>query len=155
MTPDTLERHLLDAIPLARAMALRVAGYDGVELRLTAPLSPNRNDKGCAFGGSLASLMTLAGWGVAALRLDRQGEDAEIYVQDSTIRYLAPVWEDLSIAAWIEVDDGGAAFIAGYAARGRARANIRAECRLSDGVVAASLQARFVAIDPARNTKSR
>ena len=49
-------------IPLARAMALTVAGYDGATLALAAPLAPNGNDKGCAFGGSLASLMTLAGW---------------------------------------------------------------------------------------------
>ena len=62
-----LEHELLAEIPLARAMALRVAAYDGDSLALAAPLAPNVNDKGCAFGGSLASLMTLAGWGVIRL----------------------------------------------------------------------------------------
>src|SRR5690606_6825838 len=62
-----LERELLAEIPLARAMQLSVAAYDGATLALAAPLAPNGNDKGCAFGGSLASLMTLAGWGLAHL----------------------------------------------------------------------------------------
>jgi len=38
MTPEELEQALLDDIPLARAMALRVAGWDGRHLRLAAPL---------------------------------------------------------------------------------------------------------------------
>ena len=58
-----LEHELLSQIPLTRAMQLRVVDYDGSTLRLAAPLAPNVNDKGCAFGGSLASLLTLACWG--------------------------------------------------------------------------------------------
>lgn len=154
MTPESLQRHILDTIPLARAMALSVAGYDGRVLRLRAPLAPNRNDKGCAFGGSLAGLMTLAGWGAATLRLGAAGDGAEIYVQDSTLRYLAPVWEDLLIEAWLDVDDGGAEFARAYADRGRARAGVVAECRLTDGTPATTLIARFVAIDPVRKPKA-
>jgi thioesterase domain-containing protein len=148
MTPSALEHHLLDTIPLARAMALRVVGLAQDGLVLRAPLAENRNDKGCAFGGSLASLMTLAGWGAAVLRLDAAA--AEIYVQDSSIDYLAPVWQDLVVTAWLDVDDDGGAFVQAYADKGRARARVRAQCRLDDGTVAATLVARFVAIDPAR-----
>src|SRR5690606_31365344 len=141
MTPEELEQALLDDIPLARAMALRVAGWDGRHLRLAAPLGPNRNDKGCAFGGSLASLMTLAGWGSAMLRLGDLGADAEVYVQDSQIRYLAPVWQDIDVLAWPPEEEGDA-FLQAYRERGRARTQVRAECRLADGTVAASLEAR-------------
>ena len=42
-------------------MQLQIAAYDGDSLSLHAPLAANFNDKGCAFGGSLTSLMTLAG----------------------------------------------------------------------------------------------
>jgi thioesterase domain-containing protein len=148
MTPPALERHLLDSIPLARAMALRIVGLVDGGLVMRAPLAENRNDKGCAFGGSLASLMTLAGWGVAVLRLD--SPSAEIYVQDSAIDYLAPVWQDLVVTAWLDVEDDGSGFVRTYADKGRARARVRAQCRLDDGTVAATLVARFVAIDPAR-----
>ena len=47
-------------MPPVALMQLRIAGYDGRRLRLHAPLDVHVNDKGCAFGGSLASLMTLA-----------------------------------------------------------------------------------------------
>ena len=96
-----LERELLDEIPLARAMALTVAGYDGATLALAVPLGPNGNDKGCAFGGSLASLMTLAGWGLVHLALKARGHAADIYVQDSTIHYLAPVWQDFGAPFYV------------------------------------------------------
>ena len=49
------------AMPPAAAMGIGIDHYDGDGLCLTAPLSLHVNDKGCAFGGSLASLMTLAG----------------------------------------------------------------------------------------------
>ncbi len=144
-----LERHLLDSIPLARAMELRVDRYQDGELQMRAPLMPNRNDKGCAFGGSLTSLLTLAGWGSAVLALGEAGGSAEIYVQDSDVRYLAPVWDEIVVVGWL-ADEGIDAFASAYAARGRSRVAAMAECRLTDGGVAATLAARFVAIDPAR-----
>ncbi len=150
MTPPELEQHLLDTIPLARAMQLRLTGYEHDRLSLQAPLAANRNDKGCAFGGSLASLMTLAGWGCAVLGLGERGDGAEVYVQDSEVRYLAPVWQSLVVIAWLDDGDNGLGFAAAYATRGRSRTVARAECRLDDGTVAARMSARFVAIDPAR-----
>jgi thioesterase domain-containing protein len=150
VSPSDLEQHILTAIPLARAMDLRIDSYVNRELRLCAPLAPNRNDKGCAFGGSLTGLLTLAGWGSAVLALGSAGAGAEIYVQDSSVRYLAPVWEDIVAVAWLDAADAGAEFIQTYGTRGRARASIQAECRLADGTVAATLAARFVAIDPMR-----
>ena len=56
-----LTRFIRDEIPLARAMDLELLAHDGDRLALRAPLAPNVNDKGCAFGGSLVSLMTLPG----------------------------------------------------------------------------------------------
>lgn len=140
------EHELLADIPLARAMQLRAGSWDGVRLRLDAPLAPNINDKGCAFGGSLASLMTLAGWGVIVLTLRARGMRCDVYVQDSTIRYLAPVWSDLAIDAQLAEGESWDAFFAALAQRGRAR--MRVDCRvpLADGAAAATFEARFVAI---------
>lgn len=154
MTPAELERRLLEAIPMARAMALRLVDYANGQLRLQAPLEPNRNDKGCAFGGSLVSLMTLAGWGSAVLRLGASGGKAEVYVQDSSVNYLTPVWETIEIVAQLEDGDDGAQFAAAYLVRGRARTRVRAACVLADGTEAATLAARFVAIDPSRRADS-
>lgn len=146
-----LERELLDRIPLARAMALHVQNWDGAVLTLGAPLAPNINDKGCAFGGSLASLMTLASWGVVELALRERGLDCDVYVQDSAIRYLAPVWGDFSAQAQLAAGESFEDFFATLAARGKARLSLNAEVPLADGKLAASLIARFVAIARAAN----
>lgn len=147
---DSLSRHfdddLLAKIPLARTMQLRVASYSGDALTLFAPLAPNVNDKGCAFGGSLASAMTLAGWGLVALKLQSLGENCDIYVQDSTIRYLAPIWSDFETQAVLGEGQSWADFLGALNARGKARTSVRCRVALADGTDATTLDARFVAV---------
>ena len=52
------------AMPPVAAMGIESAGWDGQRLRLRAPLAANINDKGTVFGGSMASIATLAAWGL-------------------------------------------------------------------------------------------
>jgi len=136
----------LDRIPLTRAMGLAVEGFDGDALTLAAPLAPNVNDKGCAFGGSLASLMTLAGWGLLELALEARALHADIYVQDSSIRYIAPVWHDFHAIAVAAPGESLDAFAAALAERGKARLRVHCRVPLPDGGDAATLDARFVAL---------
>ena len=140
------EQELLAQIPLARAMQLRIGAWDGDHLAINAPLGPNINDKGCAFGGSLASLMTLAGWGLIVLKLRALGRNCDIFVQDSTIRYLAPVWSDFDAVAALADGESWPAFLAVLAERGRARLNVVCRVALADGKAAATFEARFVAM---------
>jgi thioesterase domain-containing protein len=140
------EHSLLADIPLARAMQLRVHTHDDDELALAAPLPPNVNDKGCAFGGSLVSLLTLAGWGLIVLKLRALGSNCDVFVQDSAVRYLAPVWSDFAAHARLAEGESWSVFAETLAARGRAR--LRVDCRvpLEAGGDACTLSARFVAI---------
>ncbi len=140
------ERHLLADIPLARAMQLQVRGFDGDGLTLFAPLAPNINDKGCAFGGSLVSLLTLAGWGLIVLKLGELGRACDVYVQDSAVRYLAPVWDGFAARACLVEGESWEAFAAALATRGRARLSVDCRVTLADGADACTLQARFVAV---------
>jgi thioesterase domain-containing protein len=132
-------------IPLAAAMDVRLHAYDGDQLALAAPLAPNVNDKGCAFGGSLVSLLTLAGWALVELALRRRGDDCDVFVAESTVRYLEPVWDDFRAEARLAEDAGWAAFFAALDARGKAR--IEVDCRVpgTGERPAATLSARFVA----------
>lgn len=140
------EHALLADIPLARAMALRVHAHNGDELALAAPLAPNINDKGCAFGGSLVSLLTLAGWGLIVLKLAELKRECDVYVQDSSTRYLAPVWTDFVARARLAEGESWIAFAETLTARGRARLRVACVVMLEDGSDACTLEARFVAI---------
>lgn len=146
-TPEAALRALdahLQAMPPVAALRLRIAGYDGTRLSLRAPLEANVNDKGCAFGGSLASLMTLAGWGLATLQLQAEGLDAAVYVADSQVRYLAPLYADLDASAWLGDGDWDAVRAA-LRADGRASLVLQSQVAGADGTVAASGRARYVA----------
>ncbi|NGP16503.1 YiiD C-terminal domain-containing protein [Devosia aurantiaca] len=51
-----LERHLSDQIPLSREMAVGLTAASSDVVTLQAPLTPNINYTGTAFGGSLYSV---------------------------------------------------------------------------------------------------
>ncbi len=139
-------RRLCRTIPPANAMEMGVEDYCDGRLRLAAPLSANVNDKGSAFGGSLVSLMTLAGWGVVTLRLHQAGVDADVFVADSQVRYRAPLYTDLLAEASL-VDEGAwPGFLQTLRQRGRARIQLRARVCLPDGGAATELEGRYVAM---------
>jgi len=134
------------AMPPVAAMQLRIAGYDGHRLRLRAPLSLHVNDKGCAFGGSLVSLMTLAGWGLVSATLHAAGLAADVFVADSQVGYLAPLFADLEAEAAFAAGTDADGFVATLRQRGRARIAIDARVPLPGGGDATVMQARYVAI---------
>ena len=143
-----LEAELL-AMPPVAALGLRIAEADDDRLCLHAPLAANINDKGCAFGGSLTSLMTLAGWSLLTLRLLQAGVDADVYVAESEVKYRAPLFEDLRAAARPAPDanDGGGldAFVAAVARQGRGELRVDADVHCADGTLACRSRSRFVA----------
>ena len=141
---DALNAHFAGMPPVAALQPAIDAWHDG-HLRLSAPLAANVNDKGCAFGGSLVSLMTLAGWGVATLALERAGLHADVFVASSEVRYRAPLFADLEAVA-----NAGAAELAAFVAalrdNGRASLCLDACVPLPGGGSACDMRSRYVAI---------
>lgn len=136
-----LEQRILGAIPLAAAMQVRVTGFDGVQVELSAPLAPNLNDKGTGFAGSLATLATLAGWSLATLLAEQALQQArcatdvaavwspcEAAVFRSNLEFLRPVREPLVAVAWL-ADDTVLAGLPARLAAGR-RAKLAIDARL-------------------------
>jgi thioesterase domain-containing protein len=134
-----------DEIPLAQTMDLSLQACDEQHLALAAPLSPNINDKGCAFGGSLVSVMTLNGWGLVELELRLRGLACDVFVGESTVRYLEPVWEDFISEARLAASADWVTFFDTLAARGRARVEVMCSVPGTGVKPAATLEARFVA----------
>ena len=146
--PDSALRSLLAhyrSMPPVAAMRLEIGGADAASLRLRAPLAVHVNDKGCAFGGSLVSLMTLAGWGVATLALERAGLHAEVFVASSEVRYRAPLFADLEAVAEADAMEL-AAFVETLRDNGRASLNLDARVPLPAGGSACDMRSRYVAI---------
>lgn len=115
-----LEQLLHRDIPITRQMEICVAAYDGNLLRLTAPLTPNINDKGTAFGGSLYSLAVLCGWSLLHLKLNEAGLSHNIVIQEATTRYLLPVNRDF-VAECRITEESVAQLFSSLNTKGRAR----------------------------------
>ena len=88
---DYLQFRITSEFALARHLGIVVERADDTGVTLSAPLLPNANYKGTAFGGSLFSVAVLTGWAWVSRYLDRSGFAADAVIQESTIRYLVPV----------------------------------------------------------------
>ena len=142
---DTLTRQ----IPLGAAMELAITRLDAAGIELSVPLAPNVNDKGTAFGGSMMSLMTLAGWSLPRLALRRAGLKAELVIGRCEVRFLSPVTSDFrAVCAWPS-DADVSVFLDGVRTRGKGRLELAPEIVAGD-TVAARLQARYagLAVNP-------
>ena len=96
---DYLQARITNEFPLARHMGLMVERADHGGLVLSAPLAANSNYKGTAFGGSLFSVAVLAGWAWVTRYLATTPFIADTVIQESSIRYLAPVHGTLRATA--------------------------------------------------------
>ncbi|MCT7911254.1 thioesterase domain-containing protein [Arcobacter lacus] len=91
-----LEDKLHNEIPLTKFMNLEITKYDEKELITTAPLDKNINDKGTAFGGSLATLTIVSGWSICWLISQELNIDSKnIVVIKNEHSYRKPVTKEL------------------------------------------------------------
>lgn len=138
-----IDRFLHEKIPLTRAMGVSVEKSDETGLVVTAPLEPNHNHLGTAFGGSLSALATLAGYAMLWLQLgDRE---AHIVIREGSIRYRRPV-RDVLRAVCPRPDPAQLeAFRSTFATTGKAHIKLRV-CIEEAGQVCVEFEGDFVAL---------
>jgi thioesterase domain-containing protein len=137
------ERFFHGKIPLTKAMGVRVESHDSGGLVLTAPLDANHNHLGTAFGGSLAALATLAGYGLLWLELGDR--NAHIVIRRSELDYRHPVTGPLRAICRKPPEAELATFRTTFAKAGKAR--IRLEVTVEEaGRVCMTFVGTFVAI---------
>jgi len=94
---ESLGAYLTARIAPARALGVRVEALDPVTI--SAPLEPNLNDKATGFAGSLFSVAALAGWALVMRWCAAEAIEAEVVLQSSTARFLAPARADFRALA--------------------------------------------------------
>ncbi len=146
MTHNLLElQNFLDSqIPIARFMGVRVIAYEKQALRLGAPLSPNTNHHGTAFGGGIASLGFIAGWAYTSLRLQQAELSASLVIGKSEIRFLSPVRGAFEATVALKQEDDWQNFIRQLEQTGKAHLQL-SPIISSAGVTAAELQNSYTA----------
>lgn len=135
----------LQQIPLLQAMQLQVVQADMDGIHFSAPLAANRNDKGTAFAGSLASLLTLSGWAMTTLQARHAGFDLAVAVSHSELRYLLPVTDTLQIVCPPPTPEARHHFLHALQHKGRGRLPLESQALTADRRVAACHLGQFAA----------
>ena len=132
---------------LAKHIGIVVESADDSAVVLRAPLAPNANYKGTAFGGSLYSVAVLTGWAWVTRYLAERGLAADAVIQESNVRFLSPVHGELraSAAAPPEAQIDKFRKMLQRAGRGRIRVSVEIHhnhtlATLFDGVSVAALR---------------
>jgi thioesterase domain-containing protein len=144
---EYLQHRIANEFALARHIAIAVEAADDAAVVLRAPLAPNANYKGTAFGGSLYSVAVLAGWAWVTRYLAARGLPADAVIQESNVRYLAPVHGELCARASAPAAAHIAKFCRMLDRAGRGRISVRVEIDyeqtvavLFEGVFAAAVR---------------
>ncbi len=121
---ETLAREM----PISKAMAIETVSWDGTQLAMKMPLTPNRNHQYSAFAGSLNALCTVVGWGTVFLLLKGDGQYGNIVIRRGSIRYLRPVRTPEIVAAGLCIDPEQLAyFFELLRSKGKSKIDIQAE----------------------------
>jgi thioesterase domain-containing protein len=138
-----LDDYIYKHIPLTQAIQVHSISLDIYGLTLAAPLAPNHNHQASAFGGSLASLAMLAGWGLLWLGL-KHGQDANIVVRDLHMEFLRPVNGLMNAVCALPTAAAWEKFTLTLDRRHKARLDLRIEV-ICQAVMCARCTGQFVA----------
>lgn len=140
-----LQNRIVGEFALARHIGIIVERADDAAVVLRAPLAPNANYKGAAFGGSLYSVAVLAGWAWVTRYLAVRGIAADGVIQESSMRFLTPVLGELRAGAAAPSAAEIAKFRRMLERAGRGRIRVRVEMS-HGGPLAALFEGVFAAV---------
>ncbi len=142
-----LQAYLHREIPVSEAMGVVVMEPGPERVVLEAPLAPNTNHRSTAFGGSVSTLATLAGWALIHRRLREAGNPAQVVIQSGATEYLLPVHTGFR-ATCHGVDEAEWRRLVRTLERsgmGRARVHVEVE---AEGEVVVRFEGAYVALRP-------
>lgn len=139
-----IRRKLSEGVPLIGHMHLDVVDWQPGEAIVEAPLEPNINTHGTAFGGSLYCVASMAGWALTHLTLMHAGFLPSVWIVKGEVSYRRPVRGALRATAFLSEADC-VAFVEQFRSHGKAKINI--DIRVSEeGQDCVQLSALYAAV---------
>ena len=120
---DHVRTKLKEQVPLITHMGIDVISWDGSTVVVEAPLEPNLNTHGTAFGGSLYCVGAMTGWSALHLTLMDAGHLPSVWLAKGEVAYLKPVRGTLRAQTTISAEQREQ-ILQGYEEKGRVKATI-------------------------------
>lgn len=89
-----LEKFIKQNIPLTNFIDFSIKELTRNSIRITAPLKPNENHYGTVFGGSLAIMGILAGWGLLHFNMIEEKIKGTIVIKEGKMKFLRPALKE-------------------------------------------------------------
>lgn len=144
MKTEDLQERIDQEIQLAKHIGIVVESADDTTVVLRAPLGPNGNHKGTAFGGSLYSVAVLSGWAWLTRFLAMRNISADAVIQESNMQFLVPVHGELLARMRTPAEADVKKFKRMLERAGRGRIRLTVEMQ-TEGTLAALFEGVFAA----------
>jgi thioesterase domain-containing protein len=141
-----LQKYLLKQIPISKGLGISVTEASLEEVLITAPLAPNLNHRGTAFGGSISAVAILSGWTLVYARLEAEGQFPVVVIQHNEIRYAKRVESAFAARARLAHPEKWPHFLQGLSRHGKARTIVAVEVEGTHGI-SALFRGSYVALD--------
>ncbi len=128
---DQVQAKLKSQVPLITHMGIEVVSWDGATVQMEAPLTPNLNTHGTAFGGSLYCVAAMTGWSLVHLTLLAVGHDPSVWLVKGEVEYKTPVRGMIKASATFD-EEQRQHLIKGYEQRGRVKSTVNVSIFESD-----------------------
>lgn len=146
ITCQTIQDYLHTHIPLSKAMDISVESLDDGVI-LSAPLSPNINHRGTAFGGSISTLAILSAWTLVHVRLQEQSIPHRLVIRRNSVEYLQPIDGAFQVHCQPPPQLKWEQLVATLTRKGKGRITLDANIH-SNHVLACRFQGEYVALKP-------
>jgi thioesterase domain-containing protein len=132
-------------IPLTQSLGLEIVKIDDKGALIRAPLGPNHNHMGSAFGGSLSTMMILSGYIWLYDALIKHNHNAHVILSKEEAEYLVPVTHDIEVLAKTPSPEEWRKFEESFIRKGIGRIVIHSEIQRGTQGLSAVFTGEFVA----------
>ena len=143
-----LTNYIRENIPLMNYMQVKVNYLLDYSIKLTAPLEPNSNHYGSAFGGSISTLGIAAGWALLQSKISRENLNTRLVIQSSNSRFIRPAKESFEAVCSITTESWFQ-FKSKILTDNKAKIFLRSEL-FSENQIIAVQEGLYVALDPSK-----
>ncbi len=136
MNKTEFENYLHDHIPVTKSMGFTVEEYSLGRIRIKAPYKENINHRLSVFGGSISSILIMAGWAYVRKLMERIDPDCIIVIHKNTVNYHLPIISSFTAEVKRVNKRQVDTFIEMYEKYGKARISIESEIDGNNHVLA-------------------
>jgi len=126
------EQYLFRAIPITRALGIKIDAIDASRASISAPIALNKNHLDTVFGGSSSMVCIVTAWSLFKHRIISNQLNGQLMIRQQDVNYFKPITGDFVCHAHFNEDVNWDAFLMTFKNKHKARLGITASIYQDD-----------------------